>query len=1193
MGKQQKKVYRVNVSDFPKYAGNYTFNYNGNKYTGNSFYEYFQNKYPKNNNGTFLITSEVIPNGMPYETVYLDQNGNEINKNNKKISNQVNNFAINENNPEQLGEVVVTAKQTEEGKRKAEERQQQELEQERAAEELAYQNWLNNPKGLYNFNQPATTNFISQQVLRDTGLDFTNRYFTGSAYNQNFLKNLHNPEMRKWDYFGLSLLAPSLMFSGSALAPVMTTANTLLTPSTYTTLMGLPTWVGTVANTGTAGYFAGSALSDFIYDPSLENAGWTALSLLPITRAGTNIKPAGTLIQKGISKINPRWGKYYQSNLIDNEILTQGYNKIFRHPLTYQTLSKNANDYIYNVINAQAALENQLQATYNTERYTIDYPRALYNLISNKQQALGTTNNLARANKVSTRPSNISIYDPYNMLTHGKDSHIISNGVDADVTMHKNDFPIFQQGQTTSFDLPPFSDQTIVKINPDYTYTASTSNGLPFNVPNELRTAIQNNIDYVQQNYPGSVPFGSAVSVKEGNLMHIPGDIDVFITENQMNSKFGKNWPSRTRNTTSGNKQLVDTYVDDINSGIFGKDGELDLNVLYNARNGSGTEPTSRSLELFQQLYPDEYYAAVGKARRNHKIDPLSYDKDYVYIWNVEIPYTPEQMLQKLNENKEIKTIMDNMNASPELGSADGKAKQLVRTYQYLQYADSKLMEKALRMNGESYLGTAYRSAPVSIDQFTNIEHNKEILQALGAPEGVIKTISEDPYKMKNYFEYWWQNTTLSSRGLNKLSPTGVKKITGNPEDDAQYFMRNWDGGNGGTYSGTGLNTVQFGNSGHFGGAYGTIQSHIPIKEGTSPLEIVKQVRYRLGMDDFELPPEMRQYIKDNFGIYFNTFREFVNYDYPVSPETAKKMDDFARKFGIDAHTLSNNNSIQYGNIDTTGRYGNSLFRGFLRKLDHPEDLIKIGSGEQQAPGSEISRQVRVAQNKQVMPHFQFEPGTHRIPSYLIPKTTNDKRLNLQRFATQSEDRLLDLYNAKIAPQEAEGYTPKDLGIRYLPLKYIWQQSNDPILQRLHGKGLFAYKHDYPAYAWLSEADKVKHRDKIKGQLEFLKLVGRDEDMLKNAAAGEAGEHLNNHIGSLIAPMTLSGSAGLISGAYKNNKKNLINRTKNISQQDIKTIIENYKAGKNVLNLYPIDICYDVIDAWRQGIIDENYNIVE
>lgn len=116
------------------------------------------------------------------------------------------------------GEVVVTAKLTEEGKRKAEERQQQELEQERAAEELAHQNWLNNPKGPYNFNQSATTNFISQQVSRDTGSNFVDRYFTGSARSENFLKNLHSPEMRKWDYFGLSLLAPNLMFALPSLA---------------------------------------------------------------------------------------------------------------------------------------------------------------------------------------------------------------------------------------------------------------------------------------------------------------------------------------------------------------------------------------------------------------------------------------------------------------------------------------------------------------------------------------------------------------------------------------------------------------------------------------------------------------------------------------------------------------------------------------------------------------------------------------------------------------------------------------------------------------------------------------------------------------------------------------------------------------------------------------------------------------
>lgn len=327
MGKQQKKVYRVNVSDFPKYAGNYTFNYNGNKYTGNSFYEYFQNKYPKNNNGTFLITSGVIPNGMPYETVYLDQNGNEINKNNKKISNQVNNFAINENNPVQLGEVVVTAKQTEEGKRKAEELKQQELEQERAAEELAYQNWLNNPKGEINISQPATMNFISQKVLQDTGLDFTNRYFTGSAYSQNYLNNLHSPEMRKWDYFGLSLLAPSAMFALPALAPVATTANTLLTPSTYTTLMGLPTWVGTVANTGTAGYFMKNAIEDLIEDPKdWKNYLQLAASAIPFSRYGTRADVPGKFIAKGMEKISPTAASKYRFNLLDNQLLADGAN---------------------------------------------------------------------------------------------------------------------------------------------------------------------------------------------------------------------------------------------------------------------------------------------------------------------------------------------------------------------------------------------------------------------------------------------------------------------------------------------------------------------------------------------------------------------------------------------------------------------------------------------------------------------------------------------------------------------------------------------------------------------------------------------------------------------------------------------------------------------------------------------------
>ena len=87
-------------------------------------------------------------------------------------------------------------------------------------------------------------------------------------------------------------------------------------------------------------------------------------------------------------------------------------------------------------------------------------------------------------------------------------------------------------------------------------------------------------------------------------------------------------------------------------------------------------------------------------------------------------------------------------------------------------------------------------------------------------------------------------------------------------------------------------------------------------------------------MDDFELPPEMRQYIKDNFGIYFNTFREFVNYNYPVSPETAKlraaiamkkaEMGNYAQKFILPSAKLSLEFSKQFDRdlpYESSGHY--------------------------------------------------------------------------------------------------------------------------------------------------------------------------------------------------------------------------------------------------------------------------------
>jgi hypothetical protein len=69
---------------------------------------------------------------------------------------------------------------------------------------------------------------------------------------------------------------------------------------------------------------------------------------------------------------------------------------------------------------------------------------------------------------------------------------------------------------------------------------------------------------------------------------------------------------------------------------------------------------------------------------------------------------------------RQEKTIMDNLNADVDIvgDMSDRKVKHLTRTYAYLTQADPKLMERALHMNARSYLGDAYRPAPVTLDQF-------------------------------------------------------------------------------------------------------------------------------------------------------------------------------------------------------------------------------------------------------------------------------------------------------------------------------------------------------------------------------------------------------------------------------------------------------------------------------------------
>jgi hypothetical protein len=87
-------------------------------------------------------------------------------------------------------------------------------------------------------------------------------------------------------------------------------------------------------------------------------------------------------------------------------------------------------------------------------------------------------------------------------------------------------------------------------------------------------------------------------------------------------------------------------------------------------------------------------------------------------------------------------------------------------------------------------------------------------------PDAVIRKAAQDPKRMRNIFEYWWQNNTVFSRGTSienmpksKAKELGVK-LKRSFKEFADRNMNTWSGGIGGKNSGNGISTVQYGDSG-------------------------------------------------------------------------------------------------------------------------------------------------------------------------------------------------------------------------------------------------------------------------------------------------------------------------------------------------------------------------------------------
>lgn len=434
---------------------------------------------------------------------------------------------------------------------------------------------------------------------------------------------------------------------------------------------------------------------------------------------------------------------------------------------------------------------------------------------------------------------------------------------------------------------PSIPAQGDVSVNPEYV------------------EAMRRNIEYVTKEFPGSVPYGSSVGVAQVGFPHVTDDIDVFIPESRLaevEAKYGPRYNWYRKVGSAPGDPGPQTYTVQLDNGRYGSRAPIDLNVLY-ADPNTGMATGNRAMELFRQLFPDDYQKALIQAERTKQ--PIQINK------------TPEELAEAVTPSK---TIMDSFEAD--------KPKHKPRSLVYLQDGDPDQVYNALKKYYESFLGSKVKHAPINESQFTDIEANKQLLKQMGFDKEVnVDKIASDPKRMRNAYQLWWMDNTTYGRGANlyeDLDANGVQYMT-------------TLGGTGGRAAGPGLNTVLFGNSGHTSHSYAVGQPYINgIVEGMSPQDLITLVKRNQGIG-INPTPEQIEKIKT----------VAAKYRYPIKDFNDKSLFDLAHSISqyktpeADADVYAIGEILGINGMKG-GSYGNSSYFGGMRPFNQPSDLLRF-----------------------------------------------------------------------------------------------------------------------------------------------------------------------------------------------------------------------------------------------------------
>jgi hypothetical protein len=290
---------------------------------------------------------------------------------------------------------------------------------------------------------------------------------------------------------------------------------------------------------------------------------------------------------------------------------------------------------------------------------------------------------------------------------------------------------------------------------------------LPQSSP-EYNATVKKNIDFIETQIPGAKIFGSAKNVADAELPHIIGDYDVLMSQTQYN-KFAKANPS------VGKSGLAELHnIPGAAKGVK----PIDINIIQEK---GGKAIGTRAEELFKQVAPDKYYAAVKNSIKNKS--------------EIKIPYSSQELVDMTNPT--TKSVIDAYESS--------KAKHVNKIDALINYGKPSVVAEGQQQFVNSLVGSKGSIGhQFPLEQLSNAETNAEILDKIGFI-GNKKLVAADPQRMQIAINDYYMNNSILARQVDKGKINKIEAAI------KEYYP----GAGGGNVNGIGQNHVLLGHPFH------------------------------------------------------------------------------------------------------------------------------------------------------------------------------------------------------------------------------------------------------------------------------------------------------------------------------------------------------------------------------------------